>query len=243
MADEEGAPQALPQVVEDALNGQSNEANTLEALCGVVNIDDDNDPAPEIIPVPTDNSDRVLNTEWKHHGHCFRQSVNMANHKACLNFCVDQTRDDYFIQLFEGLFPMEVIQCIIDSVNDKLISERRLTHGEVLQWIGLWVLISTLNGSDQHAFWSMKKVNVFDGAPFRVTPYMSRCRFELILYNLGYTKVSTSEQGSFLGGEADATGIEQEYGHELLPQLDKLHRREHVQIGEGVHVPWLHVCA
>ena len=72
LADEEGAPQALPQVVEDALNGQSNETNTLEALRRVVDIDDDNDPAPENIPAPTDNNDRVLDTEWKHHGHCFR---------------------------------------------------------------------------------------------------------------------------------------------------------------------------
>ena len=43
---------------------------------------------------------------------------------------------------------MEVIQCIIDSVNDKLISEQRLTHGEFLQWIGVWVLILTVDGSD-----------------------------------------------------------------------------------------------
>ena len=90
----------------------------LEALRGVVDINDDNDPAPENVPAPTDNNDRVLDTEWKHHGHCIRQSANMANHKACLNFHVDPTRDDYFLQLFEGLFPMEVIQCIIDSVND-----------------------------------------------------------------------------------------------------------------------------
>ena len=46
-----------------------------------------------------------------------------------------------------------------------------------------------------------------------------------------------------MGGEVDATGMEQEYGHELLTQLDKLHRREHVQMGERVHVPWLHVHA
>ena len=148
LADEEGAPQALPQVVEDALNGQSNETNTLEALRGVVDINDNNDPTPENIPAPTDNNDRVLDTEWKHHGHCFRRSANMANHKACLNFRVDPTRDDYFLQLFEGLFLMEVIQCIIDSVNDKLTSEQHLTHGEFLWWIGVWVLISTVNGSD-----------------------------------------------------------------------------------------------
>ena len=72
LADEEEAPQALPQVVEDALNGQSNKANTLEALHRVVDTDKDNNLASENIPAPTDNNDRVLNTEWKHHGHCFR---------------------------------------------------------------------------------------------------------------------------------------------------------------------------
>ena len=43
---------------------------------------------------------------------------------------------------------MEVIQCIIDSVNDKLISEQCLTHGEFLWWIGVWVLVSTVDGSN-----------------------------------------------------------------------------------------------
>ena len=148
LADEEEAPQALTQVVEDALNCQSNEANTLEALCREVDINDDNNPAPENIPAPTDNNDRVLDTEWKHHCHCFRRSANMANHKACLKFRVDPTRDDYFLQLFKGLFPMEVIQCIIDSVNDKLISEQPLTHGELLWSIGVWVLISMVDGSN-----------------------------------------------------------------------------------------------
>ena len=37
--------------------------------------------------------------------------------------------------------------------------------------------------------------------------------------------------------------MEQEYGHKLLTQLDKLHQQEHVQMGERVHVPWLHVRA
>ena len=60
----------------------------------------------------------------------------------------EMTTSYSFLQLFEGLFPMEVIQCIIDSVNDKLTSEQPLTHGEFLRWIGVWVLISTVDGSD-----------------------------------------------------------------------------------------------
>ena len=37
----------LPAVVDDSINRQSKEANTIKALHGVIDIDDDNEPAPE----------------------------------------------------------------------------------------------------------------------------------------------------------------------------------------------------
>ena len=70
--DNEAPPVPFPEVVGDALNGQSDEMNTLEALCGVVEIDDDNEPAPENIPQRTDNTGTVLESEWGHDGFCFR---------------------------------------------------------------------------------------------------------------------------------------------------------------------------
>ena len=43
----------LPDVVGEVLNGQSEMNNILEALCGIVNIDDDNELAPKNVPAPT----------------------------------------------------------------------------------------------------------------------------------------------------------------------------------------------
>ena len=43
---EETPPVALPEAVDEALNGQSVENNTIEALRDIVDIDDDNEPAP-----------------------------------------------------------------------------------------------------------------------------------------------------------------------------------------------------
>ena len=57
-----------------------------------------------------------------------------------------------------------------------------------MEWIGLWLLMSTVDGTDRRSFWSMKEVNPFDGAPFHLTKYMLRCQFENILINLGFTK-------------------------------------------------------
>ena len=178
---------ALPDVVDQAINGQSTENNTIEALRGVVDIDDDNEPAPENVPRQGEASDRVLGTEWGHDGFCYRRSSNLGQHRARLNFPIDSSRNDYYIQLFEGFFPKELLEIIIDKVNEKIEGDK-LSYGEFLRWIGVWILISTVDGTDRRSFWSTKEVDPFEGAPFRVTTFISRRRFENILINLGYTK-------------------------------------------------------
>ena len=47
----------------------------LNALNGVVDIDDDNKPAPENIPSPQDNASQhnsILSGDWGHDGICFQ---------------------------------------------------------------------------------------------------------------------------------------------------------------------------
>ena len=56
----------LPAVVDDSINGQSKDANTIEALCGVIDIDDDNEPAPKNVPRTMDSSNQMLSSEWGH---------------------------------------------------------------------------------------------------------------------------------------------------------------------------------
>ena len=129
----------------------------------------------------------MLGTEWGHDGLCYRRSSNLGQHHAQLNFPIDSTRNDYYIQLCEGFFPKELLEIIIDKVNEKIEGEK-LSYGEFLQWIGVWILISTVDGTDCHWFWSTKEVDPFKGAPFCVTFFISHRRFENILINLGYTK-------------------------------------------------------
>ena len=104
-----------------------------------------------------------------------------------MNFPIDSTRNDYYIQLFEGLFPKELLEIIIDKVNKEIEGEK-LSYGEFLQWIGVWILISTVDGTDHCSFLSTKAVDPFEGAPFHVTLFISCHHFENILINLGYTK-------------------------------------------------------
>ena len=125
---EETPPVTLPEAVDEALNGQSVENNTIEALRDIVDIDDDNKPAPENVPQPTDNAARILSMEWGHSGLCFCHVNNLGPHCAHLNFPVDGSRGDYYLQLFEGLFPHDLLLVVIEKVNDN-VAGRMVSYG------------------------------------------------------------------------------------------------------------------
>ena len=72
--EEDASPIPLPEAVDNAVNGTSEEASTIKALLGVVDIDDDNEQAPENVPATADNSTRLLSNEWGHDRFCFRRS-------------------------------------------------------------------------------------------------------------------------------------------------------------------------
>ena len=172
------APTPLPTAVDEAINGRSEEVNTIETLQGIVEIDDDNEPAEENVPTTTATTNRILSTEWGHDGFCFRKSENFGNTRAKLSFSVDPTTQGYYVQLFEGLFPKQLLVCIIEIINEKMDGEDDVTYGEFIRWIGIWVLMSTVDGADHRSFWSTKAVDAFEGAPFHLTPFMSCRRFE-----------------------------------------------------------------
>ena len=144
---DEAPPDPLPDVVGELLNGQSEMSNTLEAFHGIVNIDDNNEPAPENVPAPTDDPVGYISTDQGHNGFCFRRINNMTEHHARLKFPCDPTNSSYYLHLFEGLFPKELVLLIIDKVNETIDGEK-VTDGEFLHWIGLWLLMFTVDGTD-----------------------------------------------------------------------------------------------
>ena len=183
----------LPPVIDSEIQGE-NHGGTLDlltALSGVVDIDDDNEPAPENVP-PTATSLSVLSNECGHTGICLHKQQSIANTPAKLVYPVDTTRNDINLQLFEHLFPKQFIENImIPTMNRKL--KNPVTYSEFLVWIGLWILMSTVDGSDRHGFWSNKDINIYEGAPFRLTSFMSCKHFEEILNCISYTSNNPAE--------------------------------------------------
>ena len=83
----------IPEAVSEDINGNSHTTETIQALCNVVDVDNDNEPAPENMPQSTDPTSSLLNTEWGHSGFCYRKSLTMPNKGAKLYFHVDPTED------------------------------------------------------------------------------------------------------------------------------------------------------
>ena len=108
--------------------------------------------------------------------------------KASLS-CFSATLQPTRLQLFQLLFVKDFITNVILVETNKKLSENPVEYGEFLKWIGLWLLMATIQGPQRRDFWSMAPVDPFDGAPFRLHDVMSRNCFEEILKNLQYTNV------------------------------------------------------
>ena len=124
-----------------------------DELMGLMDVDDDNEPVPENIPVRTaPPPPSVLSQEWGHEGFCLWESNNIPDAKAKLVYPVNTTRNDINLQLFECFFPWAFMEDVMIAETNKILDQHPLSYGELLHWIGLWVLISIVDGSDCRSF-------------------------------------------------------------------------------------------
>lgn len=181
------AEEQMPAVVlEAAARGG---AISLADLSSVVDVDDDNMPAPENIPTPNNNNgiSAIYEEEWGHSGVCYRRMLNSQQTKASLrNFPHDVLPTS--LQLLEIFFPVSFIkEVMLPTMNTTI--EEKITYGEFLKWLGLWFFMATTQFQSRRDFWSIKPISMFDGAPYRFNDIMSRNRFESILSALQFTNL------------------------------------------------------
>ena len=107
--------EVLPQVIDDEVMGVNDGGpqNLAVAPNGVVEIDNDNEPAPENVPTPGVSTTTVLSPEWGHEAICYQHQQSNPNSKAKLADPVDVTWNDIYVQLFERLFPIQFVQDVI----------------------------------------------------------------------------------------------------------------------------------
>ena len=147
-------------------------------------VDDNNQPLPENIPTPAEEGQDAPQSfsTWEHSGDCYRCLAGGRKQKACLSLYADMKPT--IQQLFEMFFFKQYVEgIIIPQTNICLQKEKHhpISYGEFLRWLGLWLLMATINGPDRPEFWSMSEVDCFIGAPLRLGSFMSRKEFEVIL--------------------------------------------------------------
>ena len=155
----------LPAAIDSELSGENHGSTSdlLTTLSGVVDIDDDNEPVLENVPTMT-TAPCVLSNTWGHAGICFCKQQSIGNTPAKLVIPVDMTRDDINLQLFECLFPKKfMVEVMIPTMNKSV--KTSVSYGELLSWIGLWILMSTVDGSDRCRFWPTKDPNMYEEPP------------------------------------------------------------------------------
>lgn len=151
----------------------------------VVEIDNDNDPAPENDVRLQSVDDDHTTSGWGHSGVCYRQMIGPVANKPTITDTISTSRTilDYFEILFPKTFLIDVI---LINVNKNVVLGE-VMYGEFLRFLGIWFLIATIEGPSRRDFFSSSLISIFSGAPFRVNELMSRNRFEDILYSLDYT--------------------------------------------------------
>lgn len=183
-----------------------------------IEVDNDNEPAPENVPdaAPTTAEPEAL--EWKEDGIvCPRRAANLQNSAAKLkNYSQEDVIKMSKLDLFLVLFPLEYLKTVvIPETNKQLTSPIDLC--ELLRFIGCWFYMSCWEGiQSRHDWWSSTDTDMFSGAPFRLNQYIARNRFNEILGALRYTNVTVDYQDGFF----EMRQLEKEWNANMDEEFD-----------------------
>jgi hypothetical protein len=152
-------------------------------------VDDDNDPAPENISTlqnEENDADSPRFDDWGTHHYCQRRLQNRFQEGATLNHNPDTNSClDWFLKFL----PVTYLQTVLIRATNHNLAGAPLDWPE-FRFIGLLFLMSSVNsGCDRQSFFEDTEPSEFEGAPFRLTKYMSLYRFDSIIKALRYTNI------------------------------------------------------
>ena len=92
------------------------------------------------------------------------------------------------LESFLLFYPCDYIKTVLIPQANKHLAHGDMEFSEFLIFVGCWIYMACFERVvDRHVWWSNTEVDMFEGAPGRLTKYMSLKRFEDILRNLSYT--------------------------------------------------------
>ena len=77
---------------------------------------------------------------------------------------------------------------ILPQTNNNLpVGKKNVLYGEFLRWLGFWMLMGTLIGTQRHEVWATHTINVFHGVSPCLGIWISSKHFDAILSALSFT--------------------------------------------------------
>jgi hypothetical protein len=159
-----------------------------------LDVDDDNDPAPENIPVrgaPAESDENPHGQEWGWGGTCHRKSQHHSDVNAqVVNHCKAELIGMTKLQMFLLFFPIAYLDSVV-TMQTSLTLQRQahkpLSFGEFIRFLGCILFMSCFSGLDRKDYFSSAPITMEEGAPYRLTMYMPGYRFEQIMSCLTIT--------------------------------------------------------
>ena len=193
---EEGDDRGAP--IDESVFGAGNRAEDIALVRNQgLAVDDDNDPAPENVPLPNapapNGSVLYDDQTWEWDG--IDRMTSAYPDKPDASFKKGWSpRDKSYMEIFLHCLPMkwmEDVLLVATSAAMVVGGSAPLRWGEMIRYIGLWLLMSTCQGWTREDFWSQRPFDEQDDpCPYRLGAYMSRARFDAITKHLTFTNVN-----------------------------------------------------
>jgi hypothetical protein len=194
---ETGIAEDVPEPIDESVFEATNNAEDIAlVLAQGLDVDDDNEPAPENIPqtgAPPVAEDTGLypDQSWGWDGLDPRRTSNVQDQPASFLLGWNPRNASPF-QMFQKLFPWTWFETVCFAETNKAFADQALTPislGEFIRFFGLILLMATVGaGFSQENFWQPydEKTNP---CPYNLNKYMSRKRFKCIQRELRFTNV------------------------------------------------------
>ena len=158
-------------------------------------VDDDNEPADENIPIipPAATQEQETTTpgidynDWDSATTCHRKSAgHIEENPRLLRTPSSETRLGYFCLFLNEQYIQEVLL----PMSSAAIDGKKVSYGEFMRYIGIWLLMSTQIKTSVREYFSAAPIDPYaNGALFRCNEIMSANRFTDITRALTYTDV------------------------------------------------------
>ena len=183
--------EAVTEISNEVFNARNNSEDIANVRAMGFDVDDDNLPLDE--NNPDEGAERpAVNAfyegqVWGWQGFDNRRQANIQNVEATIGgLSIDVVSSLSYITMFFYFFPKPFLEDVILKETNKHVTEK-ISIGEMLRWLGIWLFMATISGFNRRDFWSMKNVEREEGAPYRFNDWMSSRRFEEILQALRLT--------------------------------------------------------